>query len=81
MSEYFLLFTQHFDRDKGLDWGRLSINSLSLGTTYIWKATSSHSTKQYAESFHVNSFFIGRNVRHTLKAGNGSYTPFCCNAI
>ena len=27
------------------------------------------------DSFHVNSFFIGRNVRHTLKAGNGSYTP------
>jgi acyl-CoA hydrolase len=29
----------------------------------------------YKESFHVNSFFIGKNVRHTLKAGNGSYTP------
>jgi acyl-CoA hydrolase len=28
-----------------------------------------------AESFHVNSFFIGANVRHTLKSGNGSYTP------
>ncbi|HEY0091677.1 MAG TPA: acetyl-CoA hydrolase/transferase C-terminal domain-containing protein [Flavobacterium sp.] len=27
------------------------------------------------ESFHVNSFFIGKNVRHTLAAGNGSYTP------
>lgn len=27
------------------------------------------------DSFHVNSFFIGRNVRHTLQAGNGSYTP------
>ncbi|UNZ00161.1 4-hydroxybutyrate CoA-transferase [Zhouia spongiae] len=27
------------------------------------------------EHFHVNSFFIGQNVRHTLKAGNGSYTP------
>ena len=27
------------------------------------------------QSFHVNSFFIGGNVRHTLKAGNGSYTP------
>ena len=26
-------------------------------------------------SFHVNSFFIGKNVRHTLAAGNGSYTP------
>ena len=30
---------------------------------------------QYKDSFHVNSFFIGKNVRHTLKAGNGSYTP------
>ena len=28
-----------------------------------------------AESFHVNSFFLGANVRHTLAAGNGSYTP------
>lgn len=26
-------------------------------------------------SFHVNSFFIGKNVRHTLSSGNGSYTP------
>ena len=30
---------------------------------------------ELAESFHVNSFFLGANVRHTLKAGNGSYTP------
>ena len=29
----------------------------------------------YRDSFHVNSFFIGKNVRHTLEAGNGSYTP------
>ena len=27
------------------------------------------------DSFHVNSFFVGPNVRHTLAAGNGSYTP------
>ena len=27
------------------------------------------------ESFHVNSFFVGHNVRHTLTEGNGSYTP------
>lgn len=26
-------------------------------------------------AFHVNSFFLGKNVRHTLAAGNGSYTP------
>ncbi len=30
---------------------------------------------KHINSFHVNSFFIGKNVRHTLKAGNGSYTP------
>lgn len=30
---------------------------------------------KYSNSFHVNSFFIGANVRHTIKAGNGSYTP------
>lgn len=28
-----------------------------------------------AKSFHVNSFFVGNNVRHTLTSGNGSYTP------
>ena len=27
------------------------------------------------ESFFVNSFFVGGNVRHTVKAGNGTYTP------
>jgi len=30
---------------------------------------------KYIDSFHVNSFFVGKNVRHTLKTGNGSYTP------
>jgi len=34
-----------------------------------------YSNPELAKSFHVNSFFIGANVRHTLKAGNGSYTP------
>lgn len=29
----------------------------------------------FSHAFHVNSFFIGKNVRHTLQAGNGSYTP------
>lgn len=36
---------------------------------------------KYAKSFHVNSFFIGKNVRHTLKAGNGSYTPVFLSEI
>jgi acyl-CoA hydrolase len=34
-----------------------------------------YAAPEYAASFHVNSFFIGCNVRHTLSAGNGSYTP------
>jgi acyl-CoA hydrolase len=34
-----------------------------------------YANPELAKSFHVNSFFLGANVRHTLKAGNGSYTP------
>ena len=34
-----------------------------------------YANPELAESFHVNSFFVGKNVRHTLTKGNGSYTP------
>jgi len=34
-----------------------------------------YANPDFKRSFHVNSFFIGKNVRHTLKSGNGSYTP------
>ena len=34
-----------------------------------------YANPEYKNSFHVNSFFIGKNVRHTIQAGNGSYTP------
>ncbi|MBF6607746.1 MAG: acetyl-CoA hydrolase/transferase family protein [Flavobacterium sp.] len=34
-----------------------------------------YANPELSESFHVNSFFIGKNVRHTLASGNGSYTP------
>jgi acyl-CoA hydrolase len=34
-----------------------------------------YANPDFKNSFHVNSFFIGKNVRHTLDAGNGSYTP------
>lgn len=34
-----------------------------------------YANPELRDSFHVNSFFIGKNVRHTLKVGNGSYTP------
>lgn len=34
-----------------------------------------YANPELKESFHVNSFFIGKNVRHTVQSGNGSYTP------
>jgi len=34
-----------------------------------------YANPKYMDSFHVNSLFIGKNVRHTIKEGNGSYTP------
>ena len=34
-----------------------------------------YANPELKNSFHINSFFIGKNVRHTLKVGNGSYTP------
>ena len=34
-----------------------------------------YANPELRDSFHINSFFIGANVRHTIKAGNGSYTP------
>lgn len=34
-----------------------------------------YANPELSDSFHVNSFFIGPNVRHTLASGNGSYTP------
>lgn len=34
-----------------------------------------YANPELRDSFHVNSFFVGKNVRHTIKSGNGSYTP------
>ncbi|WP_400076899.1 acetyl-CoA hydrolase/transferase family protein [Winogradskyella sp. R77965] len=39
------------------------------------EGSAPYANPELADSFHVNSFFIGKNVRHTLHAGNGSYTP------
>ncbi len=39
------------------------------------EAEAPYANPELRKSFHVNSFFIGPNVRHTLAAGNGSYTP------
>ena len=40
-----------------------------------------YANPEFKDSFHVNSFFIGKNVRHTLQTGNGSYTPVFLSEI
>ncbi|MDJ0575842.1 MAG: hypothetical protein QNJ65_11835 [Xenococcaceae cyanobacterium MO_234.B1] len=49
--------------ERGLDYGRLSLNSLSEGTKCIWVATSSVAGKQYPESFHVRGGLIPPQYR------------------
>lgn len=61
--DYFLIFSQHFDRDRGLDLGRLSLNSLSEGTIEIWIATTSIATKQGFESFHYRGGMLPPQYR------------------
>ncbi|MDD7886653.1 acetyl-CoA hydrolase/transferase family protein [Flavivirga sp. 57AJ16] len=39
------------------------------------EGNTGYANPKLSDSFHVNSFFIGNNVRHTLTSGNGSYTP------
>lgn len=58
-----LVFNGHFDRDKDLDYGRLSLNDLTQEKTEIIKASSSYKTKQYAESFHERGGLLPPHYR------------------
>lgn len=59
---FFLIFSAHFDRDKGLDYGRLSLNSED-GMIQIWMATTSTANKQAPESFHQKGGMIPPHYR------------------
>ena len=50
-NDYYLIFAQPYDRDQGLDYGLLSLDSLSQGCINIWRATSSIASKQEREGF------------------------------
>ncbi len=41
----------------------------------LTKGDAPYIDRQYAETFKVNSFFIGRNVRELYQEGRGDYTP------
>ena len=60
---YFLTYSAHFDRDKGVDQGRLCLRHLTKGTMGIWISATSYSTKQFPESFHQRGGVIPPEYR------------------
>lgn len=62
---FWLQFSMHFDRDPGLDYGRLTLNSSRDATLLVLTSTSSFNGKQYPESFHERKALIPPNYRLT----------------
>ena len=60
---YFFLFSSHFNRDRGIDVGRLSLNHIEKGTIRIWKAWSSHEKGQEIEGFHARNAYLPPQYR------------------
>ena len=63
----FLIFSMQFDRDPGLDSGRLSLNSIEAGTKDVWIATSSTANKQGSEDFNERGGLIPPQYRCGIK--------------
>lgn len=60
---YYLVYSGHWDRDRGLDYGRLTLNSLDEGNLKIWIATSSIASRQtYAKQFERYGTLPANNV-------------------
>lgn len=67
-SLYHLVFSMHWDRDRGLDWGRLTLNHLEKGNLNIWIATSSGASRQeYDKQFLRNGCLPANNNTVTKK--------------
>lgn len=66
---YELIFSQHFDREKGQDYGRLLLRKLDEKDVFnsrdvdIWVATSSHKNLQDEEDFHKRGGIIPPSYR------------------
>jgi len=45
------------------------------------KGDASYARRQFADTFRLNSFFIGQNVRPMIQEGLGSYTPMLLSNI
>lgn len=81
-TKYFATYSQHFDRDKGQDYGRLCFRSLDTdtdaGTTeLVLIATMSTASKQGSNSIHERGGLMPPEYRvNDLAKGNGRYTAW-----
>ena len=65
---YYLVYSGHWDRDKGLDYGRLTLNHLHDGNLRIWVATSASASRQkYNDQFKRYGALPANNVTTTRK--------------
>ena len=64
---FFLNFSMGFDRDKGLDYGILTLNHLQNGYVQKWLVTSSTVNKQKRDHQHVWGGLIPQNSETKLK--------------
>ncbi|MDJ0675507.1 MAG: hypothetical protein QNJ36_09035 [Calothrix sp. MO_167.B42] len=63
---HFLMFSAHFDRDKGLDQGRLRLCSIGANgpqSHKIWIAATSTAGKQQPEGFHKRNHMLPPEYR------------------
>lgn len=65
---YYLVYSGHWDRDKGQDYGRLTLNHLTEGNIRIWVATTSIAKRQaYRHQFELYGCLPANNVTTTKK--------------
>ena len=50
------------------------LKNVTIGHIHI-EGDAPYADPKYKDSFYIDSFFLSKNVRHIIKAGNGSYTP------
>ncbi len=47
----------------------------------LTKGEAPYTARKYTDSFRVNTFFVGRNIREHIQAGLGDYTPMLLSDI
>ncbi|GIJ93086.1 acetyl-CoA hydrolase/transferase family protein [Capnocytophaga stomatis] len=51
-----------------------NLRNVTIGHIHV-EGDAPYADPKYKDNFFVNSFFLSKNVRHVISAGNGTYTP------